>query len=158
MRSYMQSTSIQIFLVGWMHCVAECFTSTEVLQPTCLAIKSIDWFRTNLPRFSLMLRMYIPLQEMKLLKKSILRRIVKDMIQINHVSASQRNHSIHQSGLLGFVTALRTNSVLLFLGNSVVHFVFYYLYRSLYVPVYGPISGLKIHTGRCNNAALKTIH
>lgn len=73
-------------------------------------------------------------------------------------SFAKKPLSIHQSGLLGFVTALRTNSVLLFLGNSAVHFVFYYLYRSLYVPVYGPISGLKIHTGRCNNAALKTIH
>lgn len=74
----------------------------------------------------------------------ILRRIVKDVIQINHVSASQRNHypSIRPSWLR-YVTALRTNSVLLFLGNSAVHFVFYYLYRSLYVPVYGPISGLK---------------
>jgi hypothetical protein len=73
-------------------------------------------------------------------------------------SFAKKPLSIHQSGLLGFVTALRTNSVLLFLGNSAVHFVFYYLYRSLYVPEYGPISGLKIHTGRCNNAALKTIH
>ena len=138
-----------MFYINW--CTVYTYT------PILLVMKSIDcWFRIKFPRYSY--TSYHIASNGTFGWSYILRRIVKNMIHINHFPTSMWNLSI-QSGLLGFVTALLIPyyfSEILYSGAAQCTSFLLPLHIVMFPwcqYILWPLSDVKIHMGRSNNAS-----